>query len=157
VLSNPFQVALPSLLDAEFELGNTYEVAHAPRLERGRIVLRRALWRVPSREILRLLAGTRSDAFLALRDFCSAYAIPTHVFMRPSAGGDRAKYYRNKTFRKPMFFDAGNPALYPALVRLAKLAEHVVLVEAMPGPNNQWLERVAGQRRVSELQVEFAL
>ena len=157
VLSNPFQVALPSLLDAELELGDTDEVAHAPRVERGRIVLRRALWRVPSREILRLFADTRSDAFLALRDFCSAYAIPAHVFMRPSAGGDRAKYYKHKTFRKPMFFDAGNPALYPALVRLAKLAEHVVLVEAVPGPNDQWLERVAGQRRVSELQVEFAL
>lgn len=157
VLSNPFQVALPSLLDAEFELGDADGVAHAPRIERGRIVLRRALWRVPSHEILRLLAGKRSDAFLALRDFCSANAIPAHVFMRPSAGGDRTKYYSRKAFRKPLFFDAGNPALFPALVRLAELANHVVLVEAMPGPQDQWLERVAGQARVSELQVEFAL
>lgn len=157
VLSNPFQIALPSPFDAELELIDVDGVAHAPRVERGRIVLRRALWRVPSREILRLLAGTRSDAFLALREFCNAHAIPAHVFMRPSAGGDRTKFYTRKTFRKPLFFDAGNPALYPALLRVAELAEHVVLVEAMPGPHDQWLERVAGQRRVSELQVEFAL
>lgn len=157
VLSNPFQMALPTLLDAEFELSSADGVAHASRVERGLIVLRRAMWRVPSREILLLLAGIRSDAFLALRDFFTTHDIPPHVFMRPSAGGDRAKYYTSKTFRKPLFFDAGNPALYPALVRLAELAEHVVLVEAIPGPHDQWFERVAGQCRVTELQAEFAL
>lgn len=158
VLNNPFQVVLPSLLAVEAILADADGVAHAPRLERGRIVLHRALWRVPSRLISRLLAGTRgADAFLALRDFCAAYAIPAQVFIRPSAGGDVAKYYSRKAFRKPQFFDAGNPALYPTLVRLAGLAEHVVLVEALPGPHEQWLERAAGQRRVSELQVEFTL
>ena len=157
VLSNPFQMALPSLLDAELELVGVDGVAHVPRVERGRIVLRRAFWRVPSREILQLLRGTRTDAYLALRSFCNAYAIPTHVFIRPSAGGDRTKYYTHKAFRKPLFFDAGNPALYSVLIRVAKLAESVVFVEAIPGPHDQWLERVAGQRRVSELQMEFAL
>jgi hypothetical protein len=157
VLGNPLQLALPSLFDAESELADPDRVAHAPRLERGSIVLRRALWRVPSRDILRLLEGTRTDAFLAIRDFFTANGIPTHVFMRPSAGGDRVKYYTNKTFRKPLFFDGANPALYPALLRLTEHSEHVVLVEATPGPNDQWLERVANQRRVSELQVEFAL
>lgn len=157
LLCNPLHVALPSLIDAESGLGDGEGVAHAPRLERGSIVMRRALWRVPSNEIRRLLAGTRTDAFLALRGFLRDHGIPPQVFMRPSAGGDRARYYTRKSFRKPLFFDSGNPALYPGLLKLAELAEHVVLVEALPGPGEQWLERVAGERRVSELQVEFAL
>jgi hypothetical protein len=157
LLSNPLQVLLPNLIEAELALAEEDAVAHVPRLEHGVVVVRRALWRVPSKDIRRLLAGTKTNAFLALRGFMRHHGIPSQVFMRPSSGGDRTKYYTQKVFRKPMFFDVSNLTLYPSMLRLAELADHVVLVEALPGSSELWMESVAGERRVSELQFEFAL
>lgn len=162
ILNNPFVLNLPTIVSAESQLlaenpGNEGKVLHAPRIQRGKVVIRRAFWMVPSRIIEGLLKGSRSDGFLNLYKFCKANGINCQLFIYPSSGGDKIKFYTQKAFRKPQFLDIFNPALYSTLSRISEMSDYVILVEALPGKDEQWLQQVSDQRRVSELQIEFSL
>ncbi|MFD5424233.1 lantibiotic dehydratase [Streptomyces sp. NPDC127084] len=117
---------------------------HVPRIRCGRIVLRRASWRVP----VEALRGTRpfagrgdADAadFHALQGLRERLGLPRHVFAK--VPGEP----------KPLYLDLDSPLLAREVCRAARGASgSVELSEMLPGPDQLWLD-LDGRGHTAEL------
>lgn len=162
ILNNPFILDLPTIHKAESELlpnaiNDNDKVIFCPRIQYGKVIIRRAFWIVKSSIFSEILKNSPSDSIINLYKYLIENGINLQLFIYPSSGGDLNKYYSQKIYRKPLYFDIFNPCLHETLLRVCRLSDFVVLVEAVPSNDALWLQKVSNQRRVSELQVEFAL
>jgi hypothetical protein len=136
---NPILLRPDQPLQHDASVGNgAGRVLHAPRLNIGRVVLRRATW-VAQPGTLPHRGPGQSDAdfLLAVTNWLAEHGIPHRFFVSVlrlnaiaagSAAGDRS--------RKPMFVDVGSPPLMLAFERLAKdPASAAVFYEVAPEPS----------------------
>jgi hypothetical protein len=146
----------PLLHDAAAGRGAA-RVLHAPRLDVGRVVLRRASWVAQPGTMPRRVAGqSDADALLSLTAWLVEQGIPPRFFvsvLRPGSGltgslaGDRA--------RKPLLVDIGSPPLVQAFEKLtADPAGAAVFSEVTPEPETALLDQ-KGRPRVTEYVIEL--
>jgi lantibiotic biosynthesis protein len=126
---------------SSFNWGPASAFPYLPRIQRGRIVLSLAQWRVTPRD---LADAQASDATEGLADWRRTWCVPRHVYL---AAGDNRLLLDLQ--------DAASAALLRAELR--RLPEHgsVVLQEGLPGPDEAWVPGVAG-RYLLELVVPLA-
>lgn len=132
------------------------EVAFAPRIEAGPVVLRRATWTVPAALLPRRGRG-EPDATLLLRlhRWLAEYGIPDRCFLRTNTPA--GAHWTDPAFakaRKPLYLDFASPWLVALFEKLTAAAtEEVAFSEPLPavgtggGPADD-------ERRVTELVVE---
>jgi thiopeptide-type bacteriocin biosynthesis protein len=124
-----------------FHWGTTSDFPFLPRIERGRIVLSLAQWRLDAR-----LPTNTTEAFAAAFDqWREAWQVPRHVYL--AAGDNRLLIDLD---------DAGHVAELRAEARRAQQIAPLVLQEALPGPGDAWLPGPGGHY-VTELVVSVAL
>jgi len=100
---------------------------HLPRLEVGRLVVQRELWRVPAQQ---LADRDERRAFVQVQRVRAERSLPRHVYARLS----------NEL--KPVYCDLDSPLLVRQLTRMAAGAVGAVeLTEMVPGPEDLWLQR----------------
>jgi hypothetical protein len=112
-----------------------------PRVEVGRVTLRRASWLVPRRLVPRRRKGqTDADYLLGLHRWLRREGIPLQCFVRSlrsdSAAGVKV---RGSKWRKPLFIDFANWFLLTVFERRTRAEdgadnELIVLEEALPAP-----------------------
>jgi hypothetical protein len=109
---------------------------HVPRLEVGRVVVQRELWRVP---VEQLTSRDHRVAFARIQGLREQLALPRHL------------YARLPTELKPIYCDLDAPLLVRQLSRMAAESTGVVeLTEMLPGPGDLWLDR-GGERFTTEI------
>ncbi|GAA2741001.1 lantibiotic dehydratase [Kitasatospora cinereorecta] len=132
-------------------------VLHAPRLDVGRVVLRRAAWVAPPGTLPRRGAG-RSDAeyLLALATWLTDHGIPPRFFVSVlRTGAAPAGPLTGDRSRKPMYVDLGSPPLVLAFERLAgDPAAAAVFHEVLPEPESAVVDHL-GVPRVCEYLIEL--
>ncbi|MFD0531717.1 hypothetical protein ACFQ1I_42260 [Kitasatospora arboriphila] len=132
-------------------------VLHAPRLDVGRVVLRRATWVARPGTLPRRAAGqTDADFLLLLAAWLTEHGIPPRFFvsvLRPG-GGPADPPARDRT-RKPLLVDIGSPPLALAFEKLAAdPAAAAVLTEVAPEPATALTDQ-EGLPRVTEFLIEL--
>ncbi|HEX9993857.1 MAG TPA: lantibiotic dehydratase [Acidimicrobiales bacterium] len=102
-----------------------------PRIQVGRVVVQRALWRVP---VERLASGDKLEGFVAAQAVRHELGLPRHVFAR--VPGEL----------KPVYCDLDSPLLLRQLTRMTATAGTgtVELGEMLPGPGQLWLRDERG-------------
>jgi hypothetical protein len=149
-----FTVMPPGWADAELAapLGAQHEVLVSPRVEVGRVILRRARWITPATAVPERPAGERdADYLLRMALWRRRHGIPPRCFVRildaPTAAG--AVFDKS---RKPVYVDWANWFLASTFERMVRGRRGmVVLEEPVPAP-----EEAAGpDGRVSELLIEL--
>lgn len=123
-------------------------IEYMPRLSNGRIVLRRACWRVPQQEFPVQSSGESGAAYMRrVLYWQQSHGIPTEVFISQV----RKSFTWETNKRKPMWvrFDS-----YHSLVALKPLLEEdsvcLKLIEALPGRNDHWVAADDHLPRVAE-------
>lgn len=102
-----------------------------PRIQVGRVVVQRALWRVP---VERLASADKLEGFVAAQGLRHELGLPRHVFAR--IPGEL----------KPVYCDLDSPLLLRQLTRMAATAATgtIELGEMLPGPGQLWLRDERG-------------
>lgn len=133
------------LLAADDELGVPETVTALPRVEAGKIVLRRACWVAPLAQVpSRAHGDTDADYWLRLLGWVRASGIPTRCFVRMWVDGLRpdrgTSAYRELIWmqdksHKPVYVDFANWYLVLVFQRmLAGAGSVAVFEEALPAP-----------------------
>jgi lantibiotic biosynthesis protein len=117
---------------APFSWGPAAEFPFLPRVQRGRVVLVPARWRVSATSGL----GAKSNAFEdALRVWCERWSVPRHVYL---ADGDHR-----------LLLDLKNPGHADVLREdLRRKRGLAILEEALPNVSHAWLPGPAGSHIV---------
>ena len=124
-----------------FHWGAVSDFPYLPRVERGRVVLSVAQWRLERR-----LAGDTAGAFhRALDKWRVDWQVPRYVYL--AAGDNRLLVDLD---------DCGQVAQLRDETRRVQQNSHIVLQEALPGPQDAWLAGPGG-RYATELVVSVAL
>ena len=124
-----------------FHWGATSDFPYLPRVERGRVVLSVAQWRLESR-----LAHDTASAFnRALDERRVDWQVPRYVYL--AAGDNRLLVDLD---------DCGQVAQLRDEARRLPQNSQIVLQEALPGPHDAWLQGPGG-RYATELVVSVAL
>jgi hypothetical protein len=119
---------------------------HRPRLLIDDVVVERASWRIPLRE-LPWRAAPSDEADDALAAALAAVGCPAHVFAK--LPGER----------KPILVDTRAPLLLRSFARVARRAleasadAEVELVEMLPAPDELWLRSADGASFTSEFRI----
>ncbi|MFH8385768.1 lantibiotic dehydratase [Kitasatospora sp. NPDC018058] len=135
----------------------TGRVLHAPRLDVGRVVLRRAAWVAQPGTLPRRAAGqSDADFLLLLAAWLTEHGIPPRFFASVLRLGDgSAGSLARDRARKPLLVDIGSPPLVLAFERLAAdPAAAAVLSEVVPEPETALTDQ-AGLPRVTEFLIEL--
>lgn len=155
---------LPTLVKFLCAFGPTDTIAFYPdRLERelggvtvrertriGNVVLARKSWKVPLEDLRTILENPGSpEAFERLDRFLRKHGIPSRVFV-----AEQLNMFPRGKFHKPQYLDLTSP-LFIAILHSVVLAaeEPVVLVEALPGPEDMPKD-LQGERWALELLVD---
>jgi thiopeptide-type bacteriocin biosynthesis protein len=123
-----------------FSWGGTSDFPYLPRVERGRIVLSLARWRLDPR-----LGSTPGRFQRALNDWRFDWQVPRYVYL--AAGDNRLLLDLD---------DSAHVAQLRDEARRAPQNSFLLLEEALPGPHDAWLEGPGG-RYITELVVSLAL
>ncbi|MCU7826904.1 lantibiotic dehydratase family protein [Kitasatospora sp. DSM 101779] len=135
----------------------TARVLHAPRLDIGRVVLRRATWVAQPGTLPRRAPGQRdADFLLLLAAWLTEHGIPPRFFVSVLRPGDgTAGSLARDRARKPLLVDIGSPPLVLAFEKLAAdPAAAAVLSEVVPGPETALTDQ-EGLPRVTEFLIEL--
>ncbi|MGW3041127.1 lantibiotic dehydratase [Kitasatospora sp. NPDC001159] len=135
----------------------TGRVLHAPRLDVGRVVLRRAAWVAQPGTLPRRAAGQSDADFLfLLAAWLTEHGIPPRFFVSVLRLGDgSAGSLARDRARKPMLVDIGSPPLVLAFEKLAAdPAAAAVLSEVVPEPETALTDH-EGLPRVTEFLIEL--
>ena len=138
-LSDVRQDGLPQL--SPFHWGGASDFPYLPRVERGRVVLSVARWRLDPR----LANNTPSQFRGALDDWRFDWQVPRYVYL--SAGDNRLLLDLDDSAHIAQLRDEG---------RRAPQNSYLLLEEAMPGPHDAWLAGPGGHY-ITELVVSLAL
>ncbi|MEU4834398.1 lantibiotic dehydratase [Streptosporangium sp. NPDC023615] len=139
------------LLEEAAEEDRPEDVVPVPRVEVGRVVVRRARWVAPAARVPLRRKGERdADHYLRLVAWVRSHGIPARCFVRaPAAGRDRLGAVLDKS-RKPIYMDFANGLLVTAFDRMVRAAGPVVVFEeALPDPE-------AGGGSVTEFLLEIS-
>lgn len=158
ILTQPYLIARPDFPppdDARHE-----PVRAEPRITRGRVVLRRATWWVSSQYLLEhWFSGTPGERLLRAYRERDRWRLPPVFFAQCHQSAQRSALIPAdalSTKHKPLWIDARNPLWLAMLERLARASEWLMLVEALPGPGELWLQ-LDHAAHVCELQVEMLI
>lgn len=157
ILTQPYQLLRPPHQPSAHD--QTSEIQFVPRMKAGRAVLRRALWWLRVDYLRRAWFGHEGAARLAdVRRECARSGLPERFFARRPAQADAGMVASSVLHgsRKPLWVDIGNPFCLSLLERLGDGVEWLSFTEALPGPEQLWLD-IDGDRHVSEWQLELLL
>ncbi|MQS14884.1 hypothetical protein F7Q99_22130 [Streptomyces kaniharaensis] len=135
----------------------TGRVLHAPRLDVGRVVLRRATWVAQPGTLPRRAAGqSDADFLLLLAAWLTEHGIPPRFFASVLRLGDgSAGSLARDRARKPLLVDIGSPPLVMAFEKLAAdPAAAAVFSEVAPEPETALTDH-EGLPRVTEFLIEL--
>lgn len=126
-------------------------IRYFPRQQDGRIVFRRARWRVPSSAFIHREKGERDfDFFLRVQRWRTEHGLPEEVF----AQLEQAQAAAQAKERKPVWVHFGSPHAIELLCQLGGADSVVTLTEVLPARSHQWvlpnLENTDSDRRASE-------
>jgi len=113
------------------------QVCHAPRIEVGRVTLRRASWGVPPELVPRRSAGeTEARYLLRLHGWLAEHGIPERAFVLVNAQVAAGQRWLATAFtkaRKPLYVDLASPLQLAVFERMiAAPAQRVMFREALP-------------------------
>ncbi|WP_214414743.1 lantibiotic dehydratase [Sphaerisporangium fuscum] len=113
---------------------------HSFRAAIGDLTVCRRSWRVQAAQAP-LRTRAVDPGHDRMRAYLSGLGVSRHVFARIPGQA------------KPFYADLRSPVLMDNLVRVLRTADHVDLVEMLPGPGELWLTDPAGRAYTSELRV----
>ena len=120
-------------------------VLHLPRVQRGRVVLRRQSWVFPAGQVpTRDPQQPDADHFRRLRCFRQEAGLPENVFVRVDTGRP------GSTAAKPMWTSFASPHAWAPVAERLKGARRVTFTEQLPGPEGYWLTDDEGRTRAAE-------
>lgn len=136
------EIGRPTTLVADQRPPN--EVEFHPRVERGRLVLRRAYWRVPIPDVPWRRPGEAAfDLLSRVERWRLERGLPEAVF----ASVERKGFSLEPKERKPFWLHFGSPhALEAAQALIGSDAQALLLSEALPGRGEHWLVSAASAR-----------
>jgi hypothetical protein len=158
VLSHPFKIRRPAMspsLEASAE-----DVIRQPRLTQGNVVLRRATWWIRSSYLkehwfskggLSQLMGVARHAEkwqIPHTFFSQRMLLPPKSAVVPASVLDSSP--------KPIWVDRRSPFSLCLMEQMTAQSEWLVVTEALPNPEES-VVRLAGQRHVSEIQIEMLI
>jgi hypothetical protein len=155
ILTQPLRLIRPSFppprTDGEF--------VFVPRITRGRVILRRAVWWVRTDYLKCAWFAQIGPARLRnVHRECRRHGLPETFFAqritRDRDDGNTITADALDGSRKPLWVDTRNPFCLSLLQRLTEKSPWISLTEPLPSHNENWLE-VGGQSHVCELQVEL--
>ncbi len=117
------------------------EVEFTPRHEEGRVVLRRAYWRVPPALFpVRAKGETDFNFFLRVQQWRTKYNLPDEVYVT----AEHKRIAFEAKLRKPIWINFNSPHSLELFRQLLDGNEagdlvSIVLTEALPGRQEQWL------------------
>jgi hypothetical protein len=128
------------------------EVVHEPRVEVGRVVVRRARWTAPTGRIP-VRAGNETEAghLLRLVDWLSRHGVPERCFVRAGQPGGRALLAKS---HKPLYVDFTSSLLRGVFDRAMAGSAYVEFDEALPDPDEAFGDDAA-TAHVTEFRVEI--
>jgi hypothetical protein len=158
ILTQPFTLGRP-----EFKppvMSKTESVIYNPRIIRENVILSRAFWWVRAEHLqTHWFAKKGVEQLLAINRDCKAQGLPRTFYAKPFNAPDENGGISHKVLnadRKPLWVDIDNPFSLAMLERLAQKNSWLSLTEALPGPEQLWLN-VDGDEHVSELQIEMSI
>ncbi|MGR6919256.1 lantibiotic dehydratase [[Actinomadura] parvosata] len=130
--------------------GSRPGITRLRRVEVGHVVVRRARWRVPARDIPRRAAGESDAAYLvALRRWLRMNGLPMRSYMTfprvkvVAEAANANQFERDALARKPLYVDFSNWFLVAIFERQLPAAGDVIwMEEALPDPSAGPLDRV---------------
>jgi thiopeptide-type bacteriocin biosynthesis protein len=125
-----------------FRWGSAGELAFLPRVQRGRVVLAPARWRVDGSDELATASG---DFHRALADWRERWLVPRYVYL--TEADQRLLLDLD---------DRGHAELLREELRREPAGRGRILQEALPGPQDAWLPGPDG-RRIAELVVPLTV
>jgi hypothetical protein len=158
ILTQPYLIARPDFPPPSHD--GAQPVRFEPRITRGALVLRRGTWWVSAGYLRECwFAGTPGERLLRARRERERWRIPAVFFAQRHVSNERSGLIASDVLnanRKPLWIDIGNPFWLSMLERMAEEGEWLTFTEALPGPEDLWLE-IDGQAHVSELQIEMLI
>lgn len=132
---------------------------HRPRLQVGRVVLRRESWLLPVDGLPDLPASAGPlERYRDWRRWQRAHGLPDQVFLQPRAGAAREgdDDAGAPAVAKPLYVDfTSEPSVRLLDHDVRRQSDQIELVEALPGPDQLWADERTGERYVTELTIDI--
>lgn len=157
VLAEPVQIGRPAykrLMADELD----HDFRHAPRMEEEDCVLIRETWWVRSSRIFHELSGHQAAEHPArLLALLLKNGIPTDSYVNGQFNDHLSwQSFNNDKIRKPMWCRLGNSHCLDQLLLLARKVDWLVFREALPSPENSWME-VKNESYLTEIHTEMVI
>ena len=157
VLAEPVQIGRPAykrLMANELD----HDFRHAPRMEEEDCVLIRETWWVRSSRIFHELSGHQAAEHPArLLALLLKNGIPTDSYVNGQFNDHLSwQSFNNDKIRKPMWCRLGNSHCLDQLLLLARKVDWLVFREALPSPENSWME-VKNETYLTEIHTEMVI
>lgn len=117
------------------EQDSTGDVQFSPRQQQGRVIFRRAQWRIPAACMITRNKGEGDfDFFVRVQSWRRQYAFPEEVFVRTE---ENRLFFRAKE-RKPVWIHFGSPHGLELLSQLAEEETTLTFTEVAPSRQQHW-------------------
>lgn len=132
---------------------------HRPRLQVGRVVLRRESWVLPADGLPDLPASAGPlDRYRTWRRWQEVHGLPEQLFLQPRPGGAREgdDDPAQPVVAKPLYVDfTSEPSVRLFEHDVRRQTDEIELVEALPGRDQLWADERTGERYVTELTIDI--
>ncbi len=157
VLAEPVQIGRPAwsqLMASEQD----DDFRHAPRLEEDNCVLIRETWWLRTSRIFREFSGQPvADHPMLLLELLLKQGIPPDSYVNGQYNDSLSwQAFNNDKIRKPMWCRLGNTHCLDQLLLLARKADWLVFREALPAPENSWMQ-MQENNYVAEIHSEMVI
>ncbi|WP_147199355.1 lantibiotic dehydratase [Pantoea sp. CCBC3-3-1] len=157
VLAEPVQIGRPAwsqLMASEQD----DDFRHAPRLEEDNCVLIRETWWLRTSRIFREFSGQPVvDHPMLLLELLLKQGIPPDSYVNGQYNDSLSwQAFNNDKIRKPMWCRLGNTHCLDQLLLLARKADWLVFREALPAPENSWMQ-MQENNYVAEIHSEMVI
>lgn len=144
LIGDPWVNRLSGLTRAPYAKQAERETVHLPRVQRGRVVLRRQTWVLPAGQVpTRQPQEREEDHFRRLQLFRQEAGLPENVFVRVDARP-------GSTAAKPMWTSFASPHAWAPVAERLKGATQITFTEQLPSPGDFWLTDDQGRTRAVE-------
>lgn len=156
LLTQPFTLSRPNFRPPV--LSSEKSIINNPRIVHENVILSREFWWVKSEYLLKNWFSEKGvDRILAAKRDCNDKGLPSLFFVKSFEdfqGAGIVPHNALATERKPLWIDIENPFSLALMEKLASNNEWLSLTEALPSPDEQWLD-IDGDKHVTELQIEM--
>ncbi|HXE11319.1 MAG TPA: thiopeptide-type bacteriocin biosynthesis protein [Bryobacteraceae bacterium] len=140
---SPFSEGMPG-----DEQNSTEGVQFSPRQQQGRVVFRRAQWRVPAACMITRTKGEGDfDFFARAQNWRKQHGLPEEVFVRTE--GNRLSFRAKE--RKPAWIHFGSPHSLELLTQMADGETMLTFTEVAPARREHWTTATPTQGSTTEL------